>query len=54
MEHNIEIQTLSNIRSVKNIINKIPIDGSQINTVNHTQFLGVVIDQQSKLLFLKN
>ena len=36
--------TFSNIPSVRNRITNIYIDGTQIDTVSHTQFLGVIID----------
>ena len=37
--------TISNIPSVRKRIN-IYIDGTQIDTVSHTQFLGVIIDNK--------
>ena len=36
----------SNIPNVRNRINNIYIDGTQIDTVGHTQFLGVTIDNK--------
>ena len=38
--------TFSNIPSVRKRINNIDIDGTQIDTVSHTQFLGVIIDNK--------
>ena len=38
--------TFSNIPSVRNRINNINIDGTQLHTVSHTQFLGVIIDNK--------
>ena len=38
--------TFSNIPSVRNRINNIYIDGTQIDTISHTQFLGVIIDNK--------
>ena len=38
--------TFSNIPSVRKRINNIYIDGTQIDTVSHTQFLGVIIDNK--------
>ena len=38
--------TFSNIPNVRNRIKKIYIDGTQIDTVNHTQFIGVIIDNR--------
>ena len=38
--------TFSNMSSVRNIINNIYIDWSQIDTVSHTQFLGVITDNK--------
>ena len=38
--------TFKNSPSVRNRINNICIDGTQIDTVNHTQFLGVIIDNK--------
>jgi len=38
--------TFSHIPSVRNRINNIYIDGTQIDTVSHTQFLGVIIDNK--------
>ena len=35
--------TFSNIPSVRNRINNIYLDGTQIDTVSHTQFPGVII-----------
>ena len=40
------IMTFSNIPSVRNRINNIYIDGNQIDTVSHTQFMGVIIDNK--------
>ena len=36
--------TFSNIPSVRKRINNIYLDGTQIDTVSHSQFLGVTID----------
>ena len=38
--------TFSNIPSVRNRINNIYIAGTRIDTVSHTQFLGVIIDNK--------
>ena len=38
--------TFSNINSVRNRINNIYIDGTQIDTVYHTPFLGMIIDNK--------
>ena len=38
--------TFSNIPSVRNRINNIYIDGTKIDTVSRTQFLGVIIDNK--------
>ena len=38
--------TFSNIPSVRNRINNISIDVTQIDTVSHTQFLGMIIDNK--------
>ena len=38
--------TFSNTPSVRNRRNDIYIDGIEIDTVNHTQFLGVIIDNK--------
>ena len=38
--------TFSNIPSVRNRINNIYIHGTQIDTVSHTKFLGVIIDNK--------
>ena len=39
-------RTFSNIPSVRNRINNIYIDGTEIDTVSHTQFLGDIIDNE--------
>ena len=38
--------TFSNNPSVRNRRNNIYIDGIEIDTINHTQFLGVIIDNK--------
>ena len=38
--------TFTNIPSVRNRINNMYIDGTQIDTVDHTQFLGVILDNK--------
>ena len=40
------IMTFNNIPSVRNKINNVYIDGTQIDTVGHTQFLGVIIENK--------
>ena len=40
--------SFSDIPSVRNRINNIYIDGTPIDTVCHTQFLGVIIDNKIK------